>query len=277
MAGISSKALKPNYAENRYKFNGGNELQNKEFSDGSGLELYDANNRLYDPQIGRFGQVDEFSEVAEEWSPYVFSSNNPIKFNDPLGLLSDSLHPEELAPVTVTAKHSQQALQNTYWYYVNNNISFSNMKDEGVRNWLYRYDDLQNWLHNLHIEQREEELMALDFASWLIPETEILKLLKLKKLVALFKVKRGLKEAKIAKSVGAALRGFDKVLQTGGHTLNKSTLKALGLTKEEGKIAIEALKKDIALPSDFHGQIMGNGDLRNATGEVLGNLFDYLP
>jgi hypothetical protein len=37
MAGISSKALKTNYVKNNFKYNG-KELQNQEFSDGTGLE-----------------------------------------------------------------------------------------------------------------------------------------------------------------------------------------------------------------------------------------------
>jgi RHS repeat-associated protein len=84
MAGISSKALGP--IENRYKFNDGNELQSKEFSDGSGLEWYDANYRTYDPQISRFHQVDPIAGLAYDESAYNFSNNNPTIYNDPLGL-----------------------------------------------------------------------------------------------------------------------------------------------------------------------------------------------
>jgi len=86
MAGISDKALKLNYTENKYRYNGGTELQNKEFSDGSGLELYDANARMYDPQIGRFGGIDALSSTTSGLSPYQFAYNDPTLFNDPGGM-----------------------------------------------------------------------------------------------------------------------------------------------------------------------------------------------
>ena len=84
MAGISSKAA--GKLQNRYKFNDGTELENQEFSDGSGLEIYSTEFRSYDPQIGRFHQQDPLSDFFEDESPYSFAGNNPILNNDPLGL-----------------------------------------------------------------------------------------------------------------------------------------------------------------------------------------------
>ncbi|OQP38761.1 hypothetical protein A4H97_18765 [Niastella yeongjuensis] len=109
MAGISSKALKAQYYENKRGFNG-NELQNKEFSDGSGLETYDFNARMYDPQIGRFFQIDPLSDLSVSLSQYNFSSNSPINRNDPSGLKDTIVNGQQvqrdkdLATVYVTGK-----------------------------------------------------------------------------------------------------------------------------------------------------------------------------
>jgi RHS repeat-associated protein len=100
MAGISSKAM--GKLENRLKFNNGTELANKEFGDGTGIELYETSYRSFDPQIGRFNQEDPMADEFDDLSPYSFSYNNPIIYSDPTGLSPDSI--PVLRTVFVTAK-----------------------------------------------------------------------------------------------------------------------------------------------------------------------------
>jgi RHS repeat-associated protein len=83
MSGMSSKALNGAPA-NKYKF-GGKELQNAEFSDGSGLEIYDFSARSYDHQVGVFRQNDPHSFNYYSWTPYNYCANNPIIITDPTG------------------------------------------------------------------------------------------------------------------------------------------------------------------------------------------------
>ncbi len=84
IAAISN--VSQNKPETPYKFNQQSELQHGEFSDGSGLELYATNYRMYDPQIGRFHASDPLDIKRHEESPYAFVSNNPVSMSDHSGL-----------------------------------------------------------------------------------------------------------------------------------------------------------------------------------------------
>jgi RHS repeat-associated protein len=77
MAGISSKAI--GKVENKKKYNG------IDFADDLGIDIYDAQLRELDAQIGRWWEIDPKVDGMEMWSPYTANYNNPIRFSDLLG------------------------------------------------------------------------------------------------------------------------------------------------------------------------------------------------
>ncbi|GEP97522.1 hypothetical protein CCY01nite_37820 [Chitinophaga cymbidii] len=82
MYAISGKAFTSgSYPENRARYNSGTE-----FNESLGLNWYETPFRSYDPQIGRFHQMDPLSTDYPDWSPYTYAVNDPINMNDPMGL-----------------------------------------------------------------------------------------------------------------------------------------------------------------------------------------------
>lgn len=112
IAGISSVKLadaSEGVIANKYLYN------EKELFDDGGLNWYDYGFRNYDPQIGRFTQLDPLTFEYPELTPYQFAGDDPIANVDLDGLeqlgttvaksiLSTADNPKILTTVLVTAK-----------------------------------------------------------------------------------------------------------------------------------------------------------------------------
>ena len=63
----------------RYLYNAGSEWEEQ-------LGFYMTDQRMLDPSLGRFWGIDGLADLFPSMSPMLYSYNNPIRFNDPLGL-----------------------------------------------------------------------------------------------------------------------------------------------------------------------------------------------
>ena len=68
--------------ENKNKFNG--------VEENNLTQSYETAFRGYDGALGRFAQVDPLADLITGISPYHFGYNNPISYNDPLGLIGNN-------------------------------------------------------------------------------------------------------------------------------------------------------------------------------------------
>jgi RHS repeat-associated protein len=62
-----------------------NKFTGKEWDDDFGVNWGYHINRYYDHQIGRWMVRDPLAEKFPSWSPYVYTLDNPVKFDDPTG------------------------------------------------------------------------------------------------------------------------------------------------------------------------------------------------
>lgn len=83
-------------------------------------------------------------------------------------------------------------------------------------------------------------------------------------------------------SAGAAEHVLGRTVQSGGRTINNRTAEALNkatgssLKPREWGRGLETLKKDLSLPNNHHGKITEYGHYLDDSGNVLGNILDYI-
>jgi RHS repeat-associated protein len=142
--GSSSAALKANYNQNRYKFDG------IEYDTAFGLDYNEAFYRDLDPEIGRFTQLDPSPNQSE--SPYSSMGNNPILNNDPLG---DTI----IIKFTNIGGHSSEDVYRNGGLYPR---SGKNLILDNVESYSYIVAEDLNKIKSLNIKEVNDRLVTLE-------------------------------------------------------------------------------------------------------------------
>lgn len=66
----------------------------KERNESLNYNMLEMDWRHFDPAIGRFVSIDAMAESFEQFTPYHYSENSPIMYNDPTGLFTDVVNEE---------------------------------------------------------------------------------------------------------------------------------------------------------------------------------------
>ncbi|WP_460561641.1 RHS repeat domain-containing protein [Ferruginibacter profundus] len=284
MVGISSKAA--GTLENKRKFNGGTELNN-DFD----INLYETQCRSYDPQIGRFLQVDELADANWEWTPYNFGLDNPINLNDPKGLVDEDPKKKKdpvyytpgtnMAGVTVIGHVkvlTQAQVQDFHTRLEYAGIGIDKVKNRNYRAQLERYDDIYKFMVKVHADIKQDGLNLLEGLSWFIPAGQITKLRYLKFAGTLFKLKRGGVVAKISSTFFTEL-GKNILAKNGkfGDVDWNDVLINTATSKFNifGKIVAKTWNSAVDI-SYSHGQVSVFNERKSYTSAGIDLLFNYV-
>jgi len=184
-------------------------------------------------------------------SPYNFASDNPINFNDPLGLAdadpkddpTGSLKKEKtLQEVVVKSvnKMSHNDMQSLYWKLRDAGNGFGSVKSDALRGRLEHWDGVQRHMDKVHAMTRASDKIVLEVASTFIPVGWITKLRYLKYAAKLFRWKRGGATEKVIVEAG------DNVVY---HSVEEGVTQYIGITnnlarREAEHLASKVISKD---------------------------------
>ncbi|NLN26080.1 MAG: hypothetical protein GX163_10655 [Bacteroidetes bacterium] len=137
----------------KYKFNG------MEWQDELDLNHYDFGARNYDPALGRWMNIDPLADDSKQIdvSPYVYTTNNPIRFTDPTGMKwEDPVEAKKLQKNIENRRDKQQNDINR----IQNKIDNKNLSEKAIARKQKRLDNKQGRVDEM--DKSIEDIDLLD-------------------------------------------------------------------------------------------------------------------